>query len=101
MFNILKPKQRRNDALGQFLRANCKKLWIHEDGFEDLFSGVTGTPPTCEPAGKVFFALYGTLDLSNPKNIDLCRRCLNAGIEIHCDTARILKSNELVNNERF
>lgn len=97
MFNFLKPKPPRYSSFGQFLRTNCKTLWIHEDGAYDLMYTLTGCKKRLHPsADRVSFALYGTMDLSRQENVDILKLCIETGIEIYCNTITIFKSKEPV-----
>lgn len=88
---------RSNSLLGYFLKANCKELQLHKDGYVDLLHVLDEHAVRLQPpAGKVPFALVGTIDLTQSENITFCKLCLALGVKISCDTSTIIKSTELV-----
>lgn len=97
LLNFLKPKPQDNYLLGYFLKTNCKELQLHKDGYVDLLHVLDEHAVRLQPpAGKVPFALVGTIDLTQSENITFCKLCLALGVKISCDTSTIIKSTELV-----
>jgi hypothetical protein len=97
VLTFLKLTSRGNSLLGYFLKANCKELQLHRDGYTDLLHTLDEHKIRLQnPAGRVPFALTGTIDLTQSENIMFCKICLALGVNITCDTATISKSNEPV-----
>ncbi|NLF83602.1 MAG: hypothetical protein GX568_06430 [Candidatus Gastranaerophilales bacterium] len=97
VLTFLKMMSRSNSLLGYFLKANCKELQLHKDGYVDLLHVLDEHAVRLQPSvGKVPFALVGTIDLTQSENITFCKLCLALGVKISCDTSTIIKSTELV-----
>lgn len=95
ILNFLKLTSPGNSLLGYFIKANCKELQLHKDGYYDLIHILDEHKTRLQnPAGKVPFALIGTIDLTQRENIAFCKLCMLFGVEINCDTITCINTDQ-------
>ncbi len=94
MPNMPKQNFSKNKKLRQFLKSNCKTLHLTGDGFEYLLKNLTGMTLSGyrKPQQETFFILSGCFSLADEENLDICKLCIESGVEIKFDGISLKKN---------